>query len=117
MAKTTTTSISVAVSGDGVAATYTPASAPITNTTGPAGGPVDVALSSGDNTITVPSGSKGMLLVPPATSSVVKKLKGDAGDTGFTIAPALPSVLALPTGTTSILINAASSETVSIHWL
>ncbi len=117
MAKTSTTSISVEVTGDGVTASYTPPSAPVVNTTAPAGGPVSVTLSTGDNTITVPSGTQAFLLVPPATSTVVKLLKGAAPDTGFAIALAQPSFIAVPAATATILVNAASGETVSIHWL
>ncbi len=117
MAKVATTSISVAVAGDGVAETFTPATSPIINTAAPAGGPLSVALTSGDNTLTVPPGSQGLVLVPPSSSVVAKKLKGVGGDTGFTLSATLPSVLMLPPGTATVLINAASSETVLIHWV
>jgi hypothetical protein len=115
MAKTSTTTIGVSVIGDSVNETFTPAA--IVNTAAPAGGPISVALSSGDNTITVPSGAVSMMLIPPSTSTVVKKLKGIGGDTGFTVGPAALSMISLPTGTGTVLINAASSETISIHWL
>lgn len=117
MAKTSTTSLSVAVTGDGVAATYTPATAPMVNTAAPAGGPVDVTLAIGDTTIAVPTGAQGFVLVPPSASTVVKTLKGVGGDTGFAIALALPTMISLPASTTTILVNAASSEVVAIHWL
>ena len=117
MAKICTTSLSVTVTGDGVSESFTPATSPVVNTAAPAGGPVDVSLSSGDNTITVPTGTKGFLIVPPSASAVAKKLKGAGGDTGFGLAPALPSAIMVPTGTATIIINAASAETVSIHWL
>jgi hypothetical protein len=117
MAKTSTTSVSVAVSGDGVAETFTPSSSPVINASAPAGGPISVALSTGDNTLTVPPGAQGFVFVPPTSSVVVKKLKGIAGDTGFTLSPTLPSVIMLPAGATTALVNAASSETVSIHWI
>lgn len=117
MAKTATTSISVLVTGDGVNESYIPPTAPLTNAAAPAGGPLSVALSSGDNTLTVPPGAQGFIFVPPSSSIVVKKLKGVGGDTGFTLNAALPSVVSLPSGTATVLINAASSETVSIHWI
>lgn len=117
MAKTSTTSLSVAVSGDGVSETYVPATAPIVNAAAPAGGPLSVALTTGDNTLTVPPGAQGFLLVPPSASAVAKKLKGVGGDTGFSLSMTLPSLLMLPTGASTVLINAASSETVQIHWI
>lgn len=117
MAKTATTTISVLVTGDGVNETFQPPTQPVANTNAPAGGPISVALSSGDNTLTVPPGAMGLLLVPPSSSVVVKKLKGIGGDTGFTINAALPQVIWLPAGASTMLLNAASSETVSIHWL
>lgn len=117
MAKTATTSISVLVTGDGVNETFQPPTQPIVNSAAPAGGPISVALTSGDNTLTVPPGAQGFLFVPPSSSVVVKKLKGIGGDTGFTISAALPQVIMLPSGASTVLINAASSETVSIHWI
>lgn len=117
MAKTATTSISVLVTGDGVNETFQPPTQPIVNAAAPAGGPISVALASGDNTLTVPPGAQGLIFVPPSASVVVKKLKGVGGDTGFTLSATLPSVLMLPAGTATVLINAASSETVSIHWI
>ena len=53
--------------------------APIINAAAPAGGPLNVALSSGDNTLAVPQGAQGFVFVPPSSSVVAKKLKGVAG--------------------------------------
>jgi hypothetical protein len=117
MAKTSTTTITVEIGGDGVDQTYEPAGSPITNTSAPSGGPMPYVLSSGDNTISVPSGSVGFVIVPSTASTVVKKLKGGAGDTGFTIRASAPSVVSMPNSTSSILINASAGETVSIQWL
>jgi hypothetical protein len=117
MAKTSTTTVTMSVTGDGVSLSYTPLGAPIVNAAAPAGGPVAIALAAGDNTITVPPGAVGFILVPPAASVVVKRLKGIAADTGFTLAPATPSVIALPTAAASVLLNASATETVSIQWI
>lgn len=115
MAKTSTTTIGVSVVGDSVNETFTPGA--IVNIAAPAGGPISVTLTTGDNTLTVPTGTVAMMVVPPNTSTVSKKLKGVGGDTGFALAPAAISVLSLPAGTSTVLINAASGETVSVHWL
>lgn len=115
MAKTCTTSVAVSVTGDSVDESFSPPA--LSNAAAPAGGPVDVALSTGDNSISVPPGALGFVLVPPTTSTVAKKLKGAGGDSGFPIATALISVLSIPAGTATIIINAASGETVAVHWI
>lgn len=117
MAKKSTTTLSTTIAGDGISTTYTPPGAPIVNNTAPAGGPISVLLSTGDNTLTVPSGAVALLIVPPSDSVVVKKLKGVGGDTGVTIAPAAPTYLGLPASATEVLLNAASGETVTLEWL
>lgn len=117
MAKTATTTISVLVTGDGVNESYQPPTQPLINANAPAGGPLSVALSSGDNTLTVPPGAQGFILVPPSSSVVAKKLKGIGGDTGFTLSPTNPTVISLPAGASTVLLNAGSAETVSIHWI
>lgn len=117
MAKTATTSISVLVTGDGVNESFIPPTAPLVNAAAPAGGPLSVALASGDNTLTVPPGAQGFIFVPPSSSVVAKKLKGIGGDTGFSLSPTNPSVIMLVAGASTVLINAGSAETVSIHWI
>ena len=117
MAKISTTSLSVVVAGDGVSESYTPPGTPITNAAAPAGGPLNVTLSTGDNTLTVPTGAVAALVVPPTTSTVTKKIKGAAGDTGVTIASATPMLLPLGTGTASFILNASAGETIAVHWL
>lgn len=49
------------------------------------GGLSIVDLTTGDNTITVPSGATGVLLVPPADNAEGIELKGVGADTGFEI--------------------------------
>jgi hypothetical protein len=117
MAKKSTITLSTTTSGDGISTTYVPPGAPIVNNTAPAGGPIQVALSAGDNTLTVPSGATSLLIVPDAASVIVKTLKGIGGDTGFTIAPAAPTLLGLPAGATTVLLNASAGETVTVEWL
>jgi hypothetical protein len=109
MAKTSTATLTVSVSGDGVAANYTVSS---TNNAAPGGGPTAVALSSGNNTITGPAGTTGALVVPPAGSMVAKVLKGVNGDTGIALSNTLPFFVSAA----SFVINAASGETVQIFW-
>ena len=114
MAKTSTTQITVTTTGDGVTSTDAPAAT--VNTAAPSGGPVAVALSAGDNTITVPSNAVGMVVIPPAASTNAKKLKGAGGDTGFSLRPNEPAALPLPASTASVIINSVGAETVFVHW-
>jgi hypothetical protein len=117
MAKASTTTIEVEVSGDGVTCEYTPSGAPIENSAAPAGGPVTVSLSSGNNAVTVPTGAVAVLIVPSTGSTVAKKLKGDNADTGFGIRPSAPSLISLVASASTVIINAASAEDISIFWL
>ena len=110
--------MSVQVSGDGVSEIYNIMAAnPVYNTAAPGGGPILTALIAGNNTIVVPPGSIAMMLIPPSTSTNAKVLKGISGDTGFALAPNLPALLPLPTGTTSVIVNAVLGENVNLLWL
>ena len=116
MAKASTVTLSVTITGDGESLSYSLPAGNITNAAAPMGGPIPTALTSGDNTITVPSGAVEVLIVPPAASVVVKKLKGIGGDTGVTISPSQPMMLSLPAGATTFILNAGSTETVTLVW-
>lgn len=114
MATTVETQITITSSGDGIDSDWEPRA--MENSAGAAGGPVRTSLSSGDNTITVPTGAMGMVLLPPAASATVLKLKGGAGETGFCLRSGQASSIPLPTGTASVLINASAAELVYVHW-
>ncbi len=116
MAKTSTTTVGVTVSGDGVTASITPTGSPVTNTAAPHGGPIAFSLASGF--ITVPTATTiGVVVIPPVASVISKTLKGLTGDTGFLIRENAPSVLMFPTGTATIKITAGSAEDVQLLWL
>lgn len=66
-----------------------------------------VDLSSGDNTITVPSGTRLIILTPPTTNSHNLTLKGHSGDTGIGIRNAEPNFIPYRTGT--VIVNAGGS--------
>jgi hypothetical protein len=84
MAKLATTTLSVTVTGDGVNETYVPPTAPVVERERARRRTAQsVALSSGDNTLSVPPGAQGLIFVPPSASAVAKKLKGIGGDTGL----------------------------------
>jgi hypothetical protein len=89
MAKTATVNISVTVQGDGINLSYN-AGGPETDTAAPGGGPQAFQLTQGFNTIAIPAGAIGVLIVPPSASTNVKIIKGLNGDTGQTVAPNQP---------------------------
>lgn len=51
------------------------------------------------NTITIPAGATGCLIVPPAGSAVSLTLKGIAGDTGISIGAGVPSLITFNSAT------------------
>jgi hypothetical protein len=112
MAKTAVLTMSVQISGDGVNETYNlMAATPFVNSNAPGGGPV---LTARDNPLTVPPNTLMMFIQPLATSTVVLKLKGIAGDMGFTLGVGQVAMVPLPPGTTQVLLNASLAVNVSI---
>lgn len=117
MAKTSSASIGVTVSGDGETCTYVPPGSPMTNASAPNGGTVDVALAAGNNVITLPTGAIGVVISPPTSSTNAKIIKGVAGDTGITIRPNAPMMLTFGAAVTVFSIDSAGIETIALHWL
>src|SRR5215472_16476033 len=72
-----------------------------------------VSLTSpGSTTITVPSFAAGVIIVPNTANTASLTLKGVGGDTGITIAPALPCLLSFPASPpASFVITAGASYT------
>lgn len=75
-------------------------------------------LSTGANTITVPTGFtvKAATIVPQEDNTVALILKGIAGDTGITISKTDPTSIAFETAPANFVINAASAVTLRIVW-
>ena len=113
MAVTSTRLVSVSFSGDVTVPDLTYAAA--SNASSP--GMVETkALSSGFNSITVPSGSKSVTLVPPSGNTVTLTLKGVTGDTGIGLHLTDPTVIALATAQATIGITTSSTVTVRLIW-
>lgn len=114
MAKTIATYMQVAVSGDGFTATPLYSS----TSTNPSGvPPTSVSLVNGNTTVAVPATAQGFTIVPPPGSTVIKTLKGVAGDTGFAIHNSLPTSIALtPGAVASFVIGANGVESVEVIW-
>lgn len=77
------------------------------------GDTVSESLNSGDNTIVVPSGSVGVVVVPPSTGSAALKYRTslNSGDAGLPISPSAPSIHTFPSpAPTSIILNASTGQ-------
>jgi hypothetical protein len=111
MSVTSTRQVIVAFQGD---VTYNQEFDAVVTTTGP-GSQFLQALTSGNNTITVPSstGVTGVTIVPLSTNTVAITLKGVAGDTGISIALTSPTSLGL-NGVSSFVLNTSTAQNIRI---
>lgn len=73
------------------------------------------ALTSGNNTITVPSGATGVTLIPPDNNEETITLKGVNGDTGIAIGLVNPMFLSLE-GVSSFVINVGDDLSLRLIW-
>lgn len=111
------TQISVKSSGDGVVDESEWKPTLLTNSVGPALGAYKQLLATGGNDLAVPTGSMGMVIMPPSASTAVLKLKGGSGGgTGFALRAGYATALPLPTGTVGVHIDSSIQESVYIHW-
>ena len=76
---------------------------------------LNVSLSAGDNVLSLATGTKLIIVVPPTTNAATLKLKGVIGDTGFTIRSSEPNPIPWTTG--SVLINASALVTGTVIYL
>ena len=75
-----------------------------------------VALQSGDNTLTVPTGATGIVVTFPTGNNVLVKLKGAGGDTGVSLHKTDPLSMGLDSTQTTVVLNAAAPVTVRVYW-
>lgn len=79
-----------------------------------------ITLSSGDNTITVPtSGSspKSCTIVKPSGNAIAIKIKGAGGDTGVRLHDTDPDTISLHSSVASFILNAAAQiDGVRLYW-
>ena len=111
MAVTAKRSISITLSGD-LSAQNTFSAAD--NVASPAG-VESKTLSSGANTITPPTGTVSVTIIPPSGNTVALTLKGVTGDTGVALHLTDPTSIGLA-GTTAFCLTAASGVTVRLLW-
>ena len=115
MAITSTRVITITFTG-GPTGTETISAAQNTNS---AGQIQVIALSSGNNTITVPAAGTvptAATIVPPVGNLNTLTLKGVNGDTGIAIHLTDPSTIAIASSVTSFVINASSGTNIQIYW-
>lgn len=84
-----------------------------------------VALTNGANTITVPTGTTAVVLLPPnapsstsvgsATFSGTLTLKGITGDTGTVMSAKWPTLLTFDTAPASFVVNSTATGTL-VAW-
>ena len=79
----------------------------------------DQALTSGDNTITVPATATAAIIVPPSSGTVTIKLKGAAGDTGLFLSEKYPIVLPFDPAhlPATFILNAGGTVTVELTFI
>ena len=72
-----------------------------------------VALTAGNNTITVPTSAVAVTILMPDGNTVQVTLKGVAGDTGIALSKSDPTSIGL-NGVTTFVLNAVSAVTVRL---
>lgn len=105
MAITSTRTINITYSGQGLNANNSFAAAD--NASSPAQ-QTYTNLSSGANTITVPTGATACTIIPPAGNTTSITLKGVSGDTGFRLHNTDPTTVALDSSVTTFVLTAAA---------
>jgi hypothetical protein len=75
-----------------------------------------IDLSSGDNTVTVPTAATtpstaptAVTIIPPVGNTQAIKLKGDAGDVGVQLHDTDPTSLSLDSSVVNFILNAAAA--------
>lgn len=115
MAKTSTASVSYALSGDGFTGSPPLWAQAIVNVS--SNPPSSWTLANGFNQFAVPATATSALVVFPPGSTVSKTIKGANGDTGQAVGPTGFYLLTFAAGTVPNLGLAANgAETVSIFW-
>lgn len=75
-----------------------------------------VALSSGFNSVTVPSNTTGVVIVPPAGNTQTITLKGVTGDTGIPLHVTNATLLTLPSSSTTLGVTVGGAITCELFW-
>jgi len=76
-----------------------------------------LSLSSGNNTVSVPTGAQSVLLVKTVngvTNTATLTFKGVNGDTGYALSPTVADKLSV--GGSSFVINASAVTSIRAFW-
>ena len=76
-----------------------------------------IALASGANTLTPPTGALYCVLIPPAASVVTKTVKGVTGDTGLPVSMTNATLLSLVAIPAAFVLTTNAIETIEVYWL
>jgi len=76
----------------------------------------EVALSTGNNTIAIPTGAQRVFIRKPSNNTVALLYKDNPGDTGKACSLTLWDSFTFAASATQIVINAASGVTVTMGW-
>lgn len=96
--------------------TFTISIAQLTNAS--ATGPQSAyALSTGNNTVTIPTGAEGVIIEPRSGNTVALTYKDVGGATGIPMSLVKPYMASFGAGATSFVLSAASSTTVDLIWI
>lgn len=117
MAKTSKASIGITVTGDGVTDAYVPPGNPFSNVAAPSGGTTRQALTTGNDTVLVPTGAIGVLIAPPDATLVTLNLAPIAADQGLELRMSYPALYYFPAGTASFVLVSGAVGSVDLHWL
>jgi hypothetical protein len=77
---------------------------------------LDFTTISGDNTLAIPSGSMGLIVIPPTGNTTKIVLKGSSGDTGVSLHLTDPSKISIGSGQTSLILNVAGVINLEIEF-
>ena len=119
MSVTAVRSISVAYSGDESAVGAGTGPVQSTNSDAPSAGAYLVNLSSGFNTITLPTGKTvyGVDIYPPSGNTTTLTLKGITGDTGVALHLTKPTSIAFASSVTTFGITTGGAMAVRLaYW-
>lgn len=75
-----------------------------------------VDLSSGPNTITPPTGTTAVTIIPPAANTILMTLKGVTGDTGVPLHKTDPTSIGLNSAAAFCLTAASTITGVRLIW-
>lgn len=118
MTVTTLVTINASISGGQDTPLTTLALGPTTLTTALDNLKQSYTLAGGDNTITLPTGTQGVIVEPPSSNAVALEMRRTGGANGLQLNPALPFGPWYPvSGTTTMIINAGGAVTVNVRFL